>query len=316
MKTVFMFPGQGSQEVGMGHELAESIPEIAELYRRANEIVGYDLAALCFDGPQEKLNTTEFSQPGIFVTSVACLEAMRMGGRAEDLREIKPEACIGLSLGEYTALYAAGAMEFAEALRLVQLRGKAMHAAAEKRKGAMVSIIGLDEAGVEKLCQAVLSEKVKEDDGGETLLSAVNFNCPGQIVVSGSIRACDRAAELAQQYGAGRAVPLRVAGAFHTDMMAPAVETLRDALRECDFSAPKTPVIANVDAQIYGAAEDIPEKLLRQLVSAVRWQPTIERLLDEGMQRFVEIGPGRVLTGLVKKTCRPRKAKPVIIQVC
>ena len=315
MKTVFMFPGQGAQEVGMGRELAAGGGEFAQLYKQASEIVGYDLGEVCFQGPEEKLNRTEVSQPAIFVTSAVCLEALRKGKMGDELAGVEPEACVGLSLGEYTALYASGAIRFEEGLKLVDLRGRSMQEAAEKRTGTMVSILGLDEEGVDKLCQVVLEEGIQEEDGMETLLKPVNYNCPGQIVVSGSIRACERAAEKAEKCGALKAVPLKVAGAFHTKMMAPAAEKLGEALGKCSFARPRCKVVANVDGRVYDGAEEIPAKLMKQLVGAVRWQQSIEYLLDEGAERFVEIGPGRVLTGLVKKITRARKQKIEIINV-
>ncbi len=299
----------------MGQKLADSVPELAELYRRANDIVGYDLAKICFEGPAEKLDTTEISQPAIFVTSVACLTALRMGKTEEELAQVEPEACLGLSLGEYTALYAGKAIGFEDGLRLVQLRGRAMQAAAGQRKGTMVSILGLDEQQVNRLCQAVLEESPQEEDALEPLLVPVNFNCPGQIVLSGSVRACERAAERAKEFGAIRAIPLRVAGAFHTEMMAPAARQLGLALKECNFSQPRMKVVANVDGLVYDNSEQIPDKLLRQLIGAVRWQQSIEFLLEQGAERFVEIGPGRVLTGLLKKISRARKQKVKILTV-
>lgn len=313
-----MFPGQGSQQVGMGQKLAESVPELAELYRRADDIVGYDLAKICFEGPAEKLDETEIAQPAIFVTSAVCLTAMRMGKTADEsdeLAQVEPEACLGLSLGEYTALYAGEAIGFEDGLRLVQLRGRAMQAAAEQRKGTMVSILGLDEQQVNRLCQAVLDESPQEEDALEPLLVPVNFNCPGQIVLSGSVRACERAAERAEEFGAIRAIPLRVAGAFHTEMMASAARQLGLALNKCNFSQPRMKVVANVDGLVYDNGEQITDKLMRQLTGAVRWQQSIEFLLEQGAERFVEIGPGRVLTGLLKKISRARKQKVKIVTV-
>jgi len=310
-----MFPGQGAQEVGMGRELAQNNHEIGRLYQRANEIVGYNLASLCFEGPAERLDTTEISQPGIFVTSAAYLLALRKGIIASELAEVAPEVCLGLSLGEYTALYAAGAMTFDQVLKLVQIRGQSMQAAAEKRSGGMVSIMGLDERAVNELCEAVLSESPQEQDGQGAVLVAVNFNCPGQIVLSGTKLACERAEERAEEFGASRAIGLRVAGAFHSSLMGPAAAELKKALDQCEFSRFSCPVVANVDAQVYDGPEQISDKLMRQLVSAVRWQQSIEKLLDEGVERFVEIGPGRVLTGLVKKISRAKKVKPVIMNV-
>ncbi len=315
MKTVFMFPGQGAQKLSMGKALSQSVPLVADLYKKANDILGYDLAAICFDGPEDKLNTTEIAQPAIFVTSVAALEAMRAGqlGAEDGLADITPDACAGLSLGEYTALYAAGALDFENALKLVQLRGRSMQQAAEQRRGTMVSIMGLDEEGANKLCQAVMDKDIVEDDGLEPFVSPVNFNCPGQIVVSGSIKACGVAAEIAEEYGASRAIPLQVAGAFHTRMMEPAAQQLGAALDKCEFSDLACPVIANVDAKEYESTSAISGNLMKQLVGAVRWQQSVENLLDQGYDRFVEIGPARVLTGLVKKTTRAAKVKVTML---
>jgi len=296
----------------MGRDLASRDPEVADFYRRAGDIVGYDLASLCFDGPADRLDSTEFSQPAIFVTSAACLGAIRRGTLSPELSDVTPDACLGLSLGEYSALYAAGAIDFADALRLVQLRGRAMQAAAKQNPGSMVSILGLDERTVERLCDAVLAEI---GDSGTILLAPVNFNCPGQIVLSGSSDACLLAAQRASQFGAQRAIPLRVAGAFHTGLMEPAAAELKKALEQCHFAQPEFPVLANVDARRYDSPDRIGERLIRQLVSPVRWQQSVESLLDEGFERFVEIGPGRVLTGLAKKISRARKLKPTIITV-
>lgn len=312
-----MFPGQGAQQVGMGKDLVAEIPQVAQLFARANDIVGYDLADICFNGPEEKLNSTQISQPAIFVTSAALLMALQAGKAATDtgLTDTQPDACAGLSLGEYSALYAAGAMQFDDALKLVQLRGQCMQQAAHENKGSMVSILGLDEEGANKLCEQVLAEDITENDGAKPLLMPVNFNCPGQIVISGSIEACRRGTELAPQYGASKAIPLRVAGAFHTPLMAGAVDKLGLALSDCLFSHFKCPVLANVDARRYDGLEVIKEKLLKQLVAPIRWQQLVEYLLEMGFARFVEIGPGRVLTGLVKKTARSVKKKVEIITI-
>ena len=314
MKTLFMFPGQGAQSQGMGKELADEIPEVKDLYNKASDILGYDLASLCFEGPQDKLNMTEFAQPAIFVTSIAHLTALRMGKLSEELKDVEPDSVAGLSLGEYTALYVSGALNFEDALKLVQLRGQGMQKAAEQSKGTMVSILGLDEEAVNKLCEQILSEGITEESGN-TIISGVNFNCPGQIVVSGSIKACQRATELAGEYGAMKAIPLAVAGAFHTDMMAPAAEMLSSAIDGCQLNNPALPVFSNVDTLAYANADEIKDKLLKQLVGPVKWQHTIENLLDDGYGRFVEIGPGKVLTGLVKKISRDKKIKAEIIKL-
>ena len=310
-----MFPGQGAQQMGMGSDLVKADTEIADLYRKANEIVGYDLAKICFEGPTERLDTTEIAQPAIFVTSAACLKILRDGKAGTHLANLQPHACIGLSLGEYTALYAAGALSFEEGLKLVQIRGKSMQAAADAQSGTMVTILGATPEQAQQLCDAVLSDAPAEADGSEPLLVPVNFNCPGQIVLSGSINACQAAAERAEQFGATKAIVLRVAGAFHTKMMDPAAENLGLALKQCSFTPFNCPVIANADAALYESTDQIPQKLLKQLVSPVLWQPTLDKLLDDGVDTFVEIGPGRVLTGLAKKTARDRKAKPNLFTV-
>jgi len=218
MKTAYLFPGQGAQVVGMGRDVADAYPEAGKIFDAANAAVGYDLAKLCFGGPGEKLEATAVSQPAIFTVSAAILEVLKSNPPAANIR---PDVTAGLSLGEYTALYAAGVISFQDGLRLVQKRGEAMQAAADASEGAMVSIIGLDEQKV--------SELVAEAAEGE-ILAAVNFNCPRQIVVSGSQSACRRAEGLAEKFGAIKAVPLKVAGAFHTELMAPAAEQLTQAL--------------------------------------------------------------------------------------
>lgn len=307
-----MFPGQGAQFLGMGKELAADITEIKALYQKSSDILGYDLATLCFDGPQDKLNLTEYAQPAIFVTSIAHLTALRLGKSAEVAADIKPDACAGLSLGEYTALHVAGVLSFEDALKLVQLRGQSMQQAADNSRGTMVSILGLDEIAVTKLCNDVLALGIKEETG-PALLAPVNFNCPGQVVISGTINACQKAAELAAQYGAMKAVPLQVAGAFHTDMMAPAAARLATAIDGCKINDPACPVISNVDTMAYSGAAVVKDNLMKQLVGAVRWQQSVEKLMDEGFDNFIEIGPGRVLAGLVKKISRDKKLKVEII---
>ncbi len=313
LKTLFMFPGQGAQTVGMARELLESDPDAPGMFEKASDILGYDLSAICLNGPEDKLNSTEYAQPAIFVHSAAALNAIRAGRIAPELQGVQPDGCAGLSLGEYTALYAAGVLSFEDGVRLVQLRGQSMQQAANLRQGTMVSIMGCENEAVEKLCETILSEGIKEEDGLETILSPVNYNCPGQLVVSGSLKACERIAVLAPEAGASRALPLKVAGAFHTMMMAPAAEKLEKALQSVQFGDLQVSVIANVDAQPYRNKEEISGKLLKQLVSAVRWQQSVEYLLRNDYGRYVEIGPGRVLTGLLKKISRPFKKEITII---
>jgi len=293
MKTAFIFPGQGAQEVGMGAEIAQSYPAAAKIYEQANTVVGFDLRKICFEGPPEGLNTTTISQPAIFVTSAAILEVLRTNPATAD---IKAGVTAGLSLGEYTALYAAGVISFEDALILVQKRGQAMQAASDATEGAMVSVIGLDEEKVRQLCT--------EASQGE-FVEPVNFNCPGQIVISGGKSACKRAEELAPKYGAIKAIRLEVAGAFHTEMMSSAADELHKALLSCKISKlADIKVIANINAEYYESAEKIVEGLTKQLVSPIYWQKCMERLLADGVEKFYEIGPGRVLTGLMKRISR------------
>lgn len=275
----------------MGADIAEAFPRCADVFNQANEILGYDLKRLCFEGPEARLHSTTVSQPAIFVTSAAILSLVRSDGAA-----VTPDVTAGLSLGEYTALYAAGAMTFEQTLLLVQKRGEAMQAAADATSGGMVSILGLDADKVQALCDEAAQGQ---------LLKGANFNCPGQIVVSGHSDACDRAVELAQQYGAMKAVKLKVAGAFHTEMMSPAADALGEALTHGEIHVPASPrTLANVDAAYYADAGHIRRGLVRQLVEPILWQACMEKLLDEGIETFYEIGPGRVLTGLMKRINR------------
>ncbi len=290
-KIAFIFPGQGAQLVGMGADITAASPKAAALMDKACDIVGFDLKSLCFQGPEEKLNSTEISQPAIFTVSAALLDLVR-----EKAPALTPQVTAGLSMGEYTALYAAGLMSFEDALKLVLKRGQAMQTAANASRGGMVSLIGLDEPKVRQLC----------DEASEgQLLTPANFNCPGQIVISGAIEACQRAAGLAEKYGAMKAVPLAVAGAFHTEMMKPAAEALGQALAGCPLQNPSAvQVIANITADYYGSAEQIRQGLVRQLVEPILWQKCMEKLIADGVTKFVEIGPNRVLTGLMKRIHR------------
>ncbi|MDH4203116.1 MAG: ACP S-malonyltransferase [Phycisphaerae bacterium] len=291
MKTVYIFPGQGAQYVGMGKDIAEQYPQARSLFERANDILGYNLRQVCFEGPEDKLNMTALSQPAIFVVSAALLEVIQASGKW-----VRPDVTAGLSMGEYTALYAAGLISFDDTLRLVQKRGQAMQDAADASDGSMVSILGLEEVQVISLCE--------EASQGE-LLVAVNFNCPGQIVLSGAVGACRRVAELAEKHGAIKAVPLSVAGAFHSEMMDPAAEELGKALADCLIQDPMDiKVVANINADYYTDGNDIRHGLVKQLVQPILWQKCMERLLAEGLESFYEIGPGRVLTGLMKRIRR------------
>jgi len=291
-KTAFLFPGQGAQYVGMGKDLAEAYPEARALYDQADAILGFALSEICFEGPEERLTATDISQPAILVTSLAALAAMRTtdAGRA-----LEPEAAAGLSLGEYTALVAAGAIEFEDAVRLTHLRGRFMQEACDAQVSGMVSLLGVDPEGAEKICEAARTAGI---------IWPANYNCPGQVVVSGVEAACARVVEVAESYGAQRAVPLQVAGGFHSPLMAPAREKLAPHLLALRVGELRFPVVANVTGDYYSDSARVADLLARQVDGPVLWQQGIERLLADGFDRFVEIGPGRVLTGLLKRIDR------------
>lgn len=293
-KTAFLFPGQGAQFVGMAKDVYEAFPVAKEFFDRAEAATNLPIAKLCFEGPEDQLNRTDNAQPCIFTASAAMLAVMQ-----EIMGDSFPAAdfAAGLSLGEYSALYAAGAMDFETGVSLVAKRGQYMQAAANARPSGMVAVLGpaFTEENAYELC--------KEASQGQ-ILSPANFNCPGQIVLSGENEPCQRAADLATNYDAMDAKVLSVAGAFHSEIMAPAAENLAAALNEAKFSMPKIPVIANVDAKFYESAEEIPSKLLAQLTGAVRWQQSMEALLEQGMDKPYEIGPGKVLFGLMRRINR------------
>ncbi|ASV75193.1 Malonyl CoA-acyl carrier protein transacylase [Thermogutta terrifontis] len=276
----------------MGRRLYETLPAAKQLYDRASQILGYDLAKLCFEGPSEDLDSTVISQPAIFVTSLAALESLRAD--SPDV-VLSCEATAGLSLGEYTALVFAGVIDFEDGVWLVQKRGEAMQEASDATPGGMVSILGLERSEVERLCEAARQGEI---------LQIANLLCPGNIVVSGMLKACERAAELASQFGAIKAVPLAVAGAFHTPIMRPADERLAEALERITLRRPRIPVISNVDARPHDDPEEIRQLLIRQVVQPVLWEDSMRYLLAEGFDTFYEVGPGRVLRGLLRRIDR------------
>jgi [acyl-carrier-protein] S-malonyltransferase len=292
-RLAFLFPGQGAQAVGMGRVLYDALPAARRLYDQAESILGYDLAAICFEGPAERLDSTIHSQPGLYVTSLAALEWLK--AHAPDA-VAECQGAAGLSLGEYPALTFASALSFEDGLRVVQRRGEAMQAAADLQPSGMVSVLGLEPARLETLCEATRQ-------AGE-VLQVANLLCPGNTVVSGDRAACERLAERAVAEGAMRTIPLSVAGAFHTPLMASAVERLREALAAVEILPPRIPVYSNVDAQPHADPEEIRELLTRQVVAPVLWEQTMRNLLSAGFERFYEVGPGRVLAGLLKRVQR------------
>ncbi|MDX2176967.1 MAG: ACP S-malonyltransferase [Candidatus Sumerlaeia bacterium] len=282
-KTAFLFPGQGSQASGMGKDAAERNPQARALFERADAILGLPLTQLCFEGPEDKLKPTEITQPALYVSSAATLEVLRAAGHA-------PGAVAGHSLGEYTALYAAGVFDFETGLRLVRARGLAMAEAGTHAPGAMAAILGLDGAKVEELCAAASDKGV---------VVAANFNDPGQTVVSGSPEGVAALCEAAKAAGAKRALPLPVSGAFHSPLVQPAAETMRAALADAKLQPPACLFINNADAKALSDPEAIRDSLVRQVVSPVRWVASVEALSAAGFSTFVEVGAGKVLKGLV-----------------
>lgn len=290
-RTAFLFPGQGAQYVGMGQALVESQPAARQLFAEASELLGYDLLAVCATGPAERLNSTAVSQPAIFVASLAALEALR----ASDPQAVSDcVATAGLSLGEYTALVFAGSLSFRDGLQVVRRRGEAMQAAADATPGAMVSVLGMERPRVEELAAQARSKGI---------LQVANLLCPGNVVVSGARDACAELERLVEA-DRGRTVRLAVAGAFHTPMMHPADQVLAEALKQVPIQSPRLPVWSNVDAQAHTDPEEIRGLLVRQVVQPVLWEDTLRGLMAEGCERFYEIGPGRVLAGLLKRIQR------------
>lgn len=288
-KVAFIFPGQGSQTVGMGQTLAKQVEKSALLFQKADEKLGFSLSDILFNGPQEKLTLTENAQPALLTTSIAILEVLKDYG-------VTPDFTAGHSLGEYSALVAAGAIRFEDAVFAVRKRGEYMEEAVPAGVGTMAAILGMD---VDEL-RAVTDEITSNGN----IVQLANLNCPGQIVISGSKEGVEAASVLAKEKGAKKVIPLVVSGPFHSVLMKPAAEKFSEILNQIEIQNAKVPVIANVTAAIMQESKDIKEKLIQQLYSPVRWEESVKTLLDHGVDTFIEIGPGKVLSGLVKKINR------------
>ena len=282
-KTALLFAGQGAQVVGMGQEFAQQSPAAKDWFDRANTALGYDLAGICFNGAEPELTKTEHAQPGIFLVSWVAFELLK-----ERVPALSFQATAGLSLGEFTALTAAGAMSFEDGLKVVRQRGRFMQEACEATRGGMAAIIGLDEAPTREVC-------------AQAGVALANLNCPGQLVISGATEKIAQACELAKAKGAKRALPLPVAGAYHSPLMASAQPRLQAELAGVRLSPPAVPVIANVSARPHEGPDPIRARLVEQVVSSVRWEESMRYLVAQGFTRFIELGPGKALSGFMRR---------------
>jgi len=284
MRLAFLFPGQGAQAVGMGRALADAFLEARAVFAEADDVLGFSLSEICWQGPPERLKETRFAQPALLTHSVAAWRLLDRAG-------VRPEWTAGHSLGEYSACVAAGALEFRDAVRLVYLRGTLMFEAGRDRPGTMAAVLGVDRDGAERICAAA---------SGAGVIVPANLNAPGQVVLSGDRAAVEEAAQRAGEFGAKRVVMLEVSGAFHSPLMEPAARGLAAELERTAFREPRCPVVANVSAAPLRHATEIREALQRQLLGSVRWEESMRRLLDLGAEGFVEIGTGRTLRGLLR----------------
>lgn len=291
----FVYPGQGSQYVGMGRDLAHSFQEARQTFQEADETLGFPLSKLCFEGPEEQLRLTENTQPAILAVSTAVDRILRKSGRA-------PDFVAGHSLGEYSALVGAGSLAFGDALRVVKLRGRFMQEAVPVGVGAMAAVLGLDSAELQEVCRQA---------GEGQVVSIANMNAPGQLVIAGHSEAVERASRLALEKGARKALPLPVSAPFHCELMLAAQERLAAVLEEVGFAGLAFPLVNNVDASLITSGADARQGLIRQVSSAVRWIECVQKLLQSGVDHFIEVGPGRVLAGLVKRIAPDAKIQSI-----
>ncbi|WP_121609293.1 ACP S-malonyltransferase [Mesobacillus foraminis] len=298
-KIAFLFPGQGSQQAGMGKALAESNESVSSFFQKADEVLKENLSTLIFEGPQDKLTLTVNAQPALLTTSIALLEYFRQSG-------IQPDYTAGHSLGEYSALVAAGAFSFEDGVYAVRKRGELMEKAVPNGEGTMAAVLGLDREKLSAVCEEATAEG--------TPVQLANLNCPGQIVISGSKQGVESAASKAKDAGAKRVIPLDVSGPFHSQLMKPAADEFRNVLDGLSIDKARIPVIANVTAAPMQDAGEIKEKLIQQLYSPVLWEDSVSAMIELGVDTFVEIGPGKVLSGLVKKINRSVKTFSVYDQ--